>query len=40
MELKSYNEKFKMKWNSLKKDLKAKEKECSDLKDSIRKHER
>ena len=29
-----------MKWNSLKKDIKAKEKECSDLKDSLRKYER
>ena len=29
-----------MKWNALKKDIKAKEKECSELKDTLRKHER
>jgi hypothetical protein len=29
-----------MKWNSLRKDIKAKEKECSELKDNLRKYER
>ena len=38
LELKSHNDKFKMKWNALKKDIKAKEKECSELKDTLRKH--
>ena len=40
LELKSQYEKFRIKWNSLKKDVKAREKECSELKEVIRKQEK
>lgn len=40
MELNSQYEKYKVKFNSMKKDLKAKEKECSEYKESLRKYEK
>lgn len=38
MELKSQFEKYKIKLNSMKKDIKAKEKECSEFKETLRKY--
>lgn len=38
MELKSQFEKYKIKLNSMKKDIKAKEKECSEYKENMRKY--
>lgn len=40
MELNSQYDKFKVKLNSMKKDLKFKEKECSEYKESLRKFEK